>query len=66
MKRLPIIIGVTLWFVFPSVGVITRVLFENHYLDVEELYRQEGWLVTHDKPGYDETYPATFTFERSP
>ncbi len=32
------------------------------WLNVEELYRAQGWTVTYDKPGYNESYPATFTF----
>lgn len=39
-------------------------LFENGYLDVEESYRAEGWLVEYDKPAYNETYAARFTFRR--
>lgn len=39
-------------------------LFENYYLDIEPLYRNAGWLVVYDKPGYNETYPETFTFSK--
>jgi hypothetical protein len=37
-------------------------IFASHWLDVEDVYRQQGWKVEYDKPGYAETYPATFTF----
>lgn len=40
----------------------TKYLYENHYLDIEDLYRQAGWTVEYDKPGFNESYPATFTF----
>lgn len=42
----------------------SRFLFENHYLDIEHLYRQAGWIVEFEKPGYNETFPATFTFRK--
>lgn len=39
-------------------------LFDLGHLDVEDVYRDAGWKVTYDKPGYNETYSATFTFEK--
>lgn len=41
-----------------------RIVFDNHWLDVEEAFRAVGWKVEYDKPAYCETYPATFTFSR--
>lgn len=41
-----------------------REIFDRGYLDVESLYRNAGWSVVYDKPGYNETYDATFTFKR--
>lgn len=40
-------------------------LFSKGYLNVEPLYESVGWAVTYDKPGYNESYPATFTFKRA-
>ena len=40
-----------------------RILRER-WLDVEDLYRAKGWSVSSDKPGYNETYRAHFTFRR--
>lgn len=37
-------------------------VFENHWLDIEEVYRDAGWAVTYDRPGYNETYEAKFEF----
>lgn len=37
-------------------------IFDKRWLDVEDVYRQRGWQVKYDKPGYNEGYPATFTF----
>ena len=39
-------------------------LFDNHWLDVEPIFRKAGWKVEYDKPGFNETYPATYTFEK--
>jgi hypothetical protein len=39
-------------------------IFGNGWLDIEEIYRKAGWTVEYDKPGYGETYPATFTFSK--
>ena len=39
-------------------------VFKKHYLDVESLYEAVGWQVVYDKPGYNESYPPTFTFSR--
>ena len=38
-------------------------IFDNHWLDVEEVYRAQGWTVVYDKPAYNETYEASFIFK---
>ena len=45
-----------------TLNVSRETVFNKHYLDVEDIYRDKGWSVTYEKPGYNETYPATFTF----
>jgi hypothetical protein len=37
-------------------------VFDNNYLDVEEIYEKAGWKVEYDNSGHNENYPATFTF----
>ena len=37
-------------------------LCRKGYLDFEPVYRELGWDVVYDKPGYNEDYPATFKF----
>jgi hypothetical protein len=37
-------------------------IFSHHWLDVEPLYRDQGWSVEFDKPGYNESYDGFFTF----
>lgn len=45
-----------------SQGMNRREIFNNHWLDVENSYRDLGWKVEYDKPGYNETYEAFFVF----
>lgn len=39
-------------------------LFDKHYLDIEPAYREAGWKVTYDGPGYNEDYDAYFVFSK--
>lgn len=48
-----------------SKGLDHREIFDRGWLNVEGVYRASGWKVEYDKPGYNEDYPATFTFTRS-
>ena len=41
-----------------------KYLYENHYMDIEDIYRAEGWAVYFDKPGYNESYSATYEFRK--
>lgn len=34
------------------------------WLNIEEIFRQAGWVVEYDKPGYNETYEASFKFTK--
>ena len=43
-----------------------QAIFDNGYLDFEAAYEAKGWRVTYDKPGYNETYPASFLFVGTP
>lgn len=43
-------------------GVGRPVVFDKGWLNVEPLYREQGWEVEYDKPGLHETYDAYFTF----
>lgn len=38
--------------------------FDINWLNIEEVYEKNGWKVVYDKPGYNESYPATFTFSK--
>lgn len=39
-------------------------LFDANQLDFEPIFRKAGWAVEYDKPGYCETYPASFKFKK--
>lgn len=45
-------------------GISSTDAYAKKYLDVEESYRAVGWSVEYDRPGYNETYEPTFTFQR--
>lgn len=38
-------------------------IFDNGWLDIESVYKKAGWSVEYDKPAYNETYPASWTFK---
>ena len=40
-------------------------VFDLKYLNVEPIYRNAGLHVVYDKPGYNETYAATFKFTKA-
>lgn len=37
-------------------------VFKNKWLNIESIYRNNGWKVSYDKPGYNESYEPSFTF----
>lgn len=45
-------------------GLDSSEIFDKGWLNIEDVYRKAGWRVEYDSPGYNENYPATFTFER--
>jgi len=38
--------------------------FENKWLNVEAMYEDAGWKVSYEKPGYNESGDAYFTFKK--
>jgi hypothetical protein len=42
----------------------TEKLYDNHWMDVEPIYKKAGWSVKYDKPGYNESYEAYFVFSK--
>lgn len=44
--------------------ISSELLFANHWLDIEPLFRDAGWQVEFDKPGYNESYDAYFIFTK--
>ena len=39
-------------------------VFSRNMLDVTSHYRKAGWKIDHDRPGYNESYDAMFTFDK--
>lgn len=39
-------------------------VYDNHWLDVEDIFRAEGWKVVFEKPDYNESGDSTFTFSK--
>lgn len=37
-------------------------LYARNWMDIEETFRESGWQVHYDKPGYCESYDAYFEF----
>jgi hypothetical protein len=48
--------------IMEKLKVSNQHIYESRWLDVEEIYRNAGWEVKYDAPGYNENYPATFDF----
>ena len=46
-------------------GLKRKDIFDNGWLNVESIYQSAGWKVEYEKPGFNETFEANFTFRRS-
>lgn len=44
-------------------GLTRETIFKKHYLDIENLYRNNGWEVDYKKPMSDEYFKAYFVFK---
>ncbi len=45
-------------------GLNKKDIYANNWLDIEEIYRKNGWKVEYDRPAYCESYPASFNFSK--
>lgn len=43
-------------------GISNSQIYSEKYLEIEEIYEQNGWDVEYDGPGYNESYGAYFVF----
>lgn len=43
-------------------GLSRKEIFDNHWLDVEDLYRKNGWTVKYNSPCRDENFDSYFLF----
>lgn len=39
-------------------------ILDRGWLNVEEIYRGQGWTVRYEKPDYTESFPSSFTFTK--
>jgi|GEM_PF-1305742 len=46
-------------------GLNRSEIYRRGWMNIEESYREAGWKVEYDKPAYNESYPATFTFRKA-
>ena len=44
-------------------NISKEILFQNKWLDIEQIYRDNGWTVTYDKPAYNEPGEPCFLFK---
>ena len=45
-------------------GISRDIVFKNGYMDFEQLYRDQGWIVEYYSPDRDETWKALFIFKK--
>lgn len=48
-----------------AVLVSAQEIYDNKWLNVEDVYESAGWKVDYDKPGYNESYGPTFEFKKN-
>jgi len=41
-----------------------KVELDDNWLNIEDIYRAEGWAVEYNQPAYCETYDAYFIFKK--
>jgi hypothetical protein len=47
-----------------ELGLSRKDIFDKGWLDVEDVYKIEGWKVLYDRPAYCESYDAYFEFSK--
>lgn len=47
-----------------KMNISRREVFIMRLLDVEQAYREYGWNVKYDKPGFNESYESFFIFKK--
>ncbi len=45
-----------------TLGISRNEVFSSGYLNFEDVYKDAGWRVLYDSPGYNESYRAYFKF----
>lgn len=47
-----------------TISEYRRSLLDNHWMDVEDIFRAAGWQVHFDKPAYNESYESYYEFSK--
>lgn len=47
-----------------ALNVSCQAVLDEGFLNVEPAYREAGWKVEYDKPGFNETYEPTYKFRK--
>lgn len=48
----------------PKSKITAQEVFNNKWLDVEDIYRKAGWTVEYDSPAYCESYEPSYKFTK--
>lgn len=68
MIRLNLVDGEVIIYQDELISEICRLMekekIDRRWLNIENIYREAGWNVEYDKPGFNETYRAHFIFTR--
>lgn len=41
-----------------------KTIFENNWINIDNMYKKAGWNVTYNKPSYDENFEAHWIFRK--
>lgn len=44
-------------------GTRSQTVYDNGWMDIEPLYRENGWTVSYSSPAMDESWDVYFTFK---
>lgn len=44
--------------------LVRKMVFDNNWLEIDDIYKSEGWAVSFDKPAYNESYSAHWEFKK--
>jgi len=51
--------------IYKDPDLTSTIIFDNRWMNFETIFQAVGWNVSYDKPGYNESYEASFKFTKS-